>query len=1000
MILSRLNAPQREAVKSGRGAFLVVSGPGSGKTHVIVRRIAHLVNSGIPAWKIIAITFTNKAAEELRKRLSDLLSPEDTKAVWAKTFHATCLAMLRRDADGFDSFLKRGLKRDFTVWGERESWAALRSVVKEVPNGDMVDLPSVKRTISLNKSLGYGVDGYRAHMMENGTLDKNDVTNIDIWSKYQALAYRSNALDFGDLELWGAKLLREEPEKLAYWRNRLTWLLIDEYQDTSPIQYQLIRSLAGKNGNIMVVGDPDQCLVAGSLIRMADGSCIPIEEIKEGDKVLSCWGSGTFRPSEVNRVHRSQATSCIAIQTASGKRIVSTPEHIHFVGFKSGYSPQLHMTYIMWKDGIGFRIGTTRTYTENRMNTLLGPAVRLNGEHADAAWIIGTYDSEIDARYAEVMYSLKYSIPTLPFKARPSAGSNKESSLVGDQNKLSDLFRDLNTGEKGLRLLKDQGLSFSHPHFSTQTTTNGSRIRRCLNVVLCGEQRGGAPRHRISLSGCDDAGRKIVEELGLSVRSAKGSESDWRFETVRVDFGDLKFLVDWIQEALDVTVKCSARIMGQGRTSLPFQFASAVRPGMVMVDDQGEPDVVISSEQIYSEFDVYDLDVANTHNFIADGIVTHNSIYGFRGANIGNIMSFEKDFPGAKVIRLEQNYRSTKNVLRVADALIKHNEERREKDLWTENAEGSAIELHEFSDQETEARFAVNEIIRREDLENKRTVAILFRVNAQSRPFEEVLVRERLPYILLGGLRFYERMEVQDVLGYVRQMENPNDVVSFRRILNVPKRGLGKVTEDRVVEEAGRRGSTPLQALEALLQGGSLGKRAEGSGKAFLKLMEGMTKKALTLPPGDIVRMILTDTGYAEHLQSLKTDEAEDRLENLFELERVASGFGTIKDFLEHVALYEGAGPADMKDPHVVVSTCHRAKGTEFDTVFVVGLAEGLLPHSRSMGRIEEERRLCYVAMTRAKDTLILTRPKSMWSWDGASRKNLNPSRFLKEAGL
>src|SRR5205823_593650 len=233
-------------------------------------------------------------------------------------------------------------------------------------------------------------------------------------------------------------------------------------------------------------GDPDQCVVAGTLITMADGNRKPIEDVRAGDAVLTCYGSGRFGPGRVLRTHRSRRRDGIAITTGSGRLIVSTPEHTHFAGFKVGRTPQLHMTYAMWKAGVGFRVGTSRTYTNRHAQSLPGPAMRMNQEHADAAWVVAVHESEAEARLQETVLSLRYGLPTLPFVARPSARTNGRSSLVGNQRLIDELFAGVDTDSAGRRLLEDEGLSFAHPHFTTATTTNGAPKRRRATVCLCG----------------------------------------------------------------------------------------------------------------------------------------------------------------------------------------------------------------------------------------------------------------------------------------------------------------------------------------------------------------------------------------------------------------------------------------------------------------------------------------------------------------------------------
>src|SRR4029079_2482379 len=261
------------------------------------------------------------------------------------------------------------------------------------------------------------------------------------------------------------------------------------------------------------------------------GATKPIERVEPGDEVLSCYGSGEFRPARVLRAHRSNAFAGVSIRLASGRKLVSTPEHVHFAGYLVGRTPQLHMTYLMWKRGTGFRVGTSRTYTNGQAKATFGPAIRCNGEGGDAVWVIGTHSSDAEARLHEAVLAARYGLPTLPFKARPSA-ARQDRSLVGDQALIDRLFATLDTEKAGFALLADEDLSFDYPHHVAGGYTHSASgsPRRRLSVGLCGDRRGGRPFHRISLFGYDDEGRRALELLGLSVRPARLGSRGWRFE--------------------------------------------------------------------------------------------------------------------------------------------------------------------------------------------------------------------------------------------------------------------------------------------------------------------------------------------------------------------------------------------------------------------------------------------------------------------------------------
>jgi DNA helicase-2/ATP-dependent DNA helicase PcrA len=835
-----------------------------------------------------------------------------------------------------------------------------------------------------------------------------DQTVADVYRLYQKRLHDSNAMDFDDMLMLTVEVLERFPEALERWQKAFRYVLVDEYQDTNHAQYRLLQLLAGKHRNLMVVGDPDQCLATGTQVTMADGTTKPIEAVEVGEQVLSCYGSGRFGPARVLRTRASTHWKGIAITTETGRRIVSTPEHIHFAGFKAGRTPQLQMTYLMYRAGSGFRVGTSRTYTRGQPRSVAGPQVRLNGEHADAAWVIGVHASEAEARASETRLSLRYQLPTLPFVARPYPNAQGRS-LVADQELLDGVFAEVDTERGAYRLLREHGLSFVHPHFSTPTTTAGRRVRRRLTVTLCGDSRGGGPLHRIALFGYDEEGRKALEGVGLSVRPSKLNARGWRFETAHCDFGRICEIVALIQQTLDVSVRFTARLAGRDetrgneRSALPFMPASAVRPGMLMVDDQGDLEVVENVERLILDRPVYDLDIERTHNFIANGLVTHNSIYAFRGADIRNILEFERDFPETRVIPLEQNYRSTNTILNAANAVIANNRERKEKNLWSELGEGRPVHAIEVEDEHAEARFVAAEIAALvEEGYSADEVAVFYRTNAQSRVLEDVLVRQGIAYQVIGGPRFYERAEIKDLVAYLQVLDNPFDAAALLRIANRPRRGIGDASMSRLRAYADGHGMSLFESL-AYPEEAGIGAAPLKHVSALRTLLISLQAAAQDLPVPDLIEAVLERSGYAEALEAERTIESQGRLENLQELVGVGREYlqqtqePSLSGFLQEISLYSDQDAIRGEQSLVTLMTIHNAKGLEFKAVFVIGMEEGIFPHMRSIEEqgVEEERRLAYVGMTRAEERLVLTHATSRSLW-GRRAFNL-PSRFLDE---
>ena len=383
------------------------------------------------------------------------------------------------------------------------------------------------------------------------------------------------------------------------------------------------------------------------------------------------------------------------------------------------------------------------------------------------------------------------------------------------------------------------------------------------------------------------------------------------------------------------------------------------------------------------------------------------SIYAWRHADIRNILSFQKDYPDAKTIALEENYRSTGTIVEAAKHLIASNSMRLGKDLWTRKEVGQPVVVHEAYTEGEEAQFVMGEVSRltREEGLSLGDCAVMYRVNAQSRALEEACLRYGTKYVVVGGVRFYQRREVKDVVSYLRLINNPNDEVSLTRVINVPLRGIGQRTMEDLVRGA-RNGGVPLfDALERVAEGGSgeHSPRVTGPIAGFVKLIRGLVEDSRRMDVVDLINAVLERTGYRQYLFD-RVERAEERWENILELRNTAQEFrleeppNGLTDLLERLALVADVDSYEESPDFLTLITLHQAKGLEFPVVFMVGMEEGLLPHVRSMDspeELEEERRLCYVGMTRSMDRLYLTRAFRRGFIGGGS--SAGPSRFLQE---
>ena len=379
-------------------------------------------------------------------------------------------------------------------------------------------------------------------------------------------------------------------------------------------------------------------------------------------------------------------------------------------------------------------------------------------------------------------------------------------------------------------------------------------------------------------------------------------------------------------------------------------------------------------------------------------------IYSFRGADISNILNFEKDFPGTNIIKLEQNYRCTGNILKAANAVIKNNENKYEKKLWTENEEGKLPCLYQAEDEYDEATYIVNQIthLKTEEYLKPKDFAILYRMNAQSRAIEDILRREDIPYKIIGGVKFYERKEIKDIIAYLRLIHNQSDNISLKRIINEPKRGIGKTSLDNIQQISDETGKSMYEIIKNAEEYGL--NRVKANSEEFIKLIEELKKEKENISISELIKNTLNKSGYTKALELENSIEAETRIQNLDEFLTVAIEFeeqsadNSLAEFLESITLSSDIDGMEDQDNSVTLMTLHSAKGLEFPAVFLVGMEEGIFPGYKSIGEpkeLEEERRLFYVGITRAKQFLHLTCAERRTIF-GSTSYNAT-SRFIKE---
>lgn len=513
-----------------------------------------------------------------------------------------------------------------------------------------------------------------------------------------------------------------------------------------------------------------------------------------------------------------------------------------------------------------------------------------------------------------------------------------------------------------------------------EVDTKVYRERSLLSAISKAKNELMTPEELMLEAGGDFSRKKVAEVYGEYERQLRANNAldfdDLLLKTVQL-FQTQKEVLDYYQER--------------------FRY--------IMVDEYQDTNTV--------QFELVRLLAGKYRNLCVVGD-DDQSIYKFRGANIQNILNFEKVFPDARVIKLEQNYRSTETILEAANGVIRHNKGRKDKSLWTENGKGEAIEFRQFDTAYDEAEYVVDDI-RRQVKAGEGSYsdhAILYRTNAQSRMFEEKFVTAGIPYKIVGGINFYARREIKDLLAYLKTVDNAQDDLAVRRIINVPRRGIGLTSINRVQEYAARR---EIGFYEALLGADLIPDIGRGLSKleSFAALMEHFKRDAQEMTISDLLQEILEETGYIESLQAEDAEEAEARLENIDELRNKIAAYeeacqeqdepATLSGFLEEVALVADIDDLDENSDYVVLMTLHSAKGLEFPHVYLVGMEDGLFPSYLTITaddpeEVEEERRLCYVGITRAQEKLTLTCARRRMV-RGETQYN-KMSRFLKEIPL
>ncbi|HHE76483.1 MAG TPA: hypothetical protein ENL27_00635, partial [Candidatus Parcubacteria bacterium] len=895
--LDDLNKEQKQAVLLTEGPLLIVAGAGTGKTTVITKKIAFLIEKGLAKpEEILAVTFTEKAAAEMEERVDQLLSIGGYVDLWISTFHSFCEKIIKERG------LEIGLPTNFKILDQTAAWLLIRQNLDKFPLDYYKPLGNPTKFIhalinhfSRCKDQGIFPEDYLKYSdsLKTSLIDlpeKSEVERIkelaDAYHAYQKLLLDNNFLDFGDLMIYCLKMFKKRKAVLGEYRNKFKYILVDEFQDTNWAQYELVKLLVSPHrDNLTVTADDDQCLPPGAIISVKRGTK-KIEDIKRGDLVVTAVGRGYLSYSKVNKVFkRKKKARFLTFRTKKGYRVQVTDNHKMFCFIPSISNKRRYYVYLMKGKDLGWRIGTT--------NDL---AARLRLERS-ADYILGIKDckSGEEARYYETLCALKYGIPTSCFKER---GGIMKGEYV------ERLYKEIDVEKNVRKLAKDLKIDINSYHYCLDAVTRGSGRRIKVNFSMCKRRyksKGAGSNfltkplifHQVSLQTSNKKIVKKLKEKGFRLRKAKKGWS-FKFETQ-----NLKKAGEVAEELCEITGGILEASFAVGRTNIATQKsliipASNVLKGFCLpvVTKKGvvyDEVVEIINEEKTSV--VYDLEVAKTHNFVANGIVVHNSIYKFRGASYNNIVQFRKDFPNLKEISLVKNYRSCQNILDLSYKFITQNNPNRlewvsgvSKKLKAATGENGIIKHFHFRTLEEEAAGVANkiiEILKKDKDAGLNDFAVLVRANDSAIPFIRALERAEIPYQFLASRGLYSKPVILDIISYFKILDNYRDDLAFYRVLRSPILDMAIEEVMKITHYARMKAKPIYEALTDKVLISQLSPATRRKIDSFLQLLKKQSEEAPKISVSELLINFLEKSGYLKYLLK-KGDEKNIDLLNQF----------------------------------------------------------------------------------------------------------------------
>lgn len=1065
--LNQLNKPQKEAATHREGPLLVVAGAGTGKTTVLVNRLVHLISQGESRLEnILLLTFTEKAAGEMEDRALKAL-PYGAIDPWIHTFHGFCERLLREHA------LDIGLAGDFRILSQTDQWVLIKKHLDEFeldyyrplgnPNKFIIELVKhfsrlKDEDISSMEYLEYAEELRQDQDQMLGGRDKSETINSKLetnhksqntnskrrvaghaqysgvedaveaaricelanaYHKYNQLLLDNGYLDFGDLIRFAIKLFRDRPNVLKKYQDQFKYIMVDEFQDTNWAQYELLKILAGEKANITVVGDDDQCLPGSSIIQTESGGK-KIKDVKKGDRVMTAVGKGYVSFKPVGHIEKSKKQArMVTFKLRSGQCITVTDNHKMFCfvpGRKEKERLKINLEMCNrvdcgWAPPASFRPkGEIPGIICRPVRRPVKASFASNGMQRDPLHPFGMTVNNYAPCYAPSHFH-DIALSTEQGATEPRGKRDSSSlSVVG-----------MTRGPTG---------HYNHISFYGRGVfcSSNSASRREYS------QDNLKVSHLLWLETSDERTIKTLIDNGYELGRAK------KGKRLRIQSHDLKYLGE-IADKLEVLTGGIVEVcIKAAKTNVAHKKAlvipaSNVVTGMflpVLGKNGLEYEQIIGRQEKNENRNVYDLEIEETHNFIADGIAVHNSIYKFRGASLSNIMQFKDDYPKAKEAVLTDNYRSGQRILDAAYEFIKHNNPNRleeklsiKKSLSAQVSQAGAVNFYNFASEADQTTWIAEEILRLKQ-ENKeaswRDFAVLVRANSAADKFIAEFKKSDIPHIFVSMRGLYYKPIIMDILAYFRLLDNYHDSASLFRVLNMEAFKVGHediITLSRFARKKNWSLFEALKHVEAVPDVSADGVKSIRHLLVLLEKHSGIAQEEL---PSKLYVSLVWDAGL--NRKDHDTNHEYYSLLNQFyqkikDFEQ-AQGDARLKDLVELIDLELEAGETgqlrlNYEDEDVVrIMTVHAAKGLEFPYVFIADLVDKRfptiarsekisipdelvrekLPEGKDV-HIEEERRLFYVAVTRAKDSLYLTAARD---YGGAREKK--PSAFITELGL